>query len=389
MGMFVNTGGGQQWIPDFNVNDLQEIINTSGNSDSGYTNTPTGRYELQNVGSYFPGTGWTSLGENNWSFSKDPDTGKWSLMLKSGDKEGTVIPLTESNGKLVPDQSAVSKQSWNTNPDWSWVPGMLAMYGGAQLAQGMLGNAATGAAEAGTGAATATGTGGYPLGELGSGLYGTGEALTPFSTNTGLLNSAGLTTLEGVGAGTTLLSSPQAGVGMFEGLNGAGLLNGLGNAGFDVAGAPTTQPGYTPPTVPTTSPPGTTPPGGNTTTTTTTSAAKSSSLVKDVATWLGVDESTARLILTLAPAAISAIAGGGDEKTTRTGDPVITEAQQAVANAATKYLPEGMARDRQRADQQMGWGNLLVPAAQGLTAQPSIFNKGLTAGYVPRRGILG
>jgi hypothetical protein len=116
---------------------------------------------------------------------------------------------------------------------------------------------------------------------------------------------------------------------------------------------------------------------------------------------MGLPQWAAQAIVGLGPAALTLLADHDDQTTTQTqGTPAQIAARDAIATNVTSRLPEMMQRDRQRADQQMAWGNLAAGVPDLYTrpapiAAPSMVasafapgGQGMMGNYKPR-GIFG
>lgn len=203
----------------FSANDLTFTPDrmSIGEGSNERISTSPGRGSLANVGNYFQGQ--TDLNPNNYMFrqvtSQDGmgiDPNAMELMIKSGAKEGTVMPYTLQNGQWVPNTSAMRTQNWDTNPgDQNRA---LAMIAAAALASPYITQmVGAGAAGAGTGAGGLTMTQGAPI------TWGAGM-------NTGI-TSAGMVPGVGAAAGGAGAAG-VAGAGGSAASSGGSLLGGLG-----------------------------------------------------------------------------------------------------------------------------------------------------------------
>jgi hypothetical protein len=197
-----------QYIPAFKISDIGHIPGERnpqyGIGDYGGPefNTP-GYYGLRNVSSYFPG--WESLSPTNWQFTPYHTNPQYEtnadgyattgqplgeadglrLMLKSADKEGTLVNFLRQGDYWVPNQESLSTQEWDTNANNRarnlTLGAIAAMWGGPQLMAGGAAGGAEGAA-AGFTPEVAT-TGGMSVPGAGGGMsvpggvgFGTGVA---------------------------------------------------------------------------------------------------------------------------------------------------------------------------------------------------------------------
>lgn len=116
-----------------------------------------GRGSLSNVGNYYQGL--TDLNPSNYFFSQADPGGNYSpnqmnLMIKTGKKEGTVVPYSLQNGQWLPDYNAAKTQVWDTGNSFQNMG--LALVAGGALGSAFLGpgaSAGTAVTEASAGAA--------------------------------------------------------------------------------------------------------------------------------------------------------------------------------------------------------------------------------------------
>lgn len=230
----VNTGGtGDFFAPTFGQNDWQKYqMQTGWNGDSGYEYSDAWRYTgqdpfWQQLSTQLSPLGGGSMGNSNYMLNFNPETsGLNSLMIKSGDKQGTVFDYALNNGQYSPTNQA--NQMWDTNSSFqnSSLLKMLTLALGSAAMQG----AGVGAEGAVQGAEVGTSLGG-PSG-LPAGFDSMGQIMQGATGGTPLAQGLG-TGFGGVGATTGTLSSilPTGAA-----MGGLGALSGVGSA-LDIPGA--------------------------------------------------------------------------------------------------------------------------------------------------------
>jgi hypothetical protein len=317
------------------------------------------------------------------------DENGYTVMRKTADKEGTLIRIEKDpqTGEWV-SKGAVGKEGWDTNAarraqnlGLGSVLAAPALVAGGQalglIPQGTVGGLASGAAEAG--------------------LWGGVEGLGGLAGGATFGPASPEITAEML-AGANATSDPIAYLNAQAGWTAA---DPAYMATLTTVPSGTITPGYqAPPSwpeAPPTSPPGTqTPPPVDPA-----KAATTGGLVKSVADMLGISESAARLLVAATPALAGLLSDHDDQTATTTqGTPAQLAARDAIATSVTGRLPEMMQRDRQRADQQMAWGNLAAGVPDLYTrpapiAAPSMVasafapgGQGMMGNYKPR-GIFG
>ncbi len=121
-----------------------------------YTNTapdPNGIYtNAQSLLGDAAGNGAPYSNSSNYSIVPQGDGG-FGIEMKTGDKQGTVVPYALQNGQYVPQTTGLTNQYWNTSQGNAMeVLAPLAVVGGAAAAAGGILGAGAGAASAGSGA---------------------------------------------------------------------------------------------------------------------------------------------------------------------------------------------------------------------------------------------
>jgi hypothetical protein len=351
------------------------------------------------------------------------DENGYTVMRKTGDKEGTLIRIERdpATGEFV-SKGAVGTEAWDTNAAQRFqnmgFGSVIAAALGAAAAQGsgLVGQGVSGFsgpnAFLGAGEIASFGAGGAGGGLLGSAAAGLSQAELAALIESGTQGAAGLG-LEAAGINGAGLTAAQ-----YAALQGGGSLvanagiDGVVNAaltgtqtpvGIDPTGSNVLRYPETPPAPPNSGPPA--PPGTPPTqpgpTTPPPTTPNPGGIVK-VLTDAGLPAWLANAIVGLGPAAAALLSDHDPQSTTSqtTVSPQQQAARDAISTAVTNRLPEGMARDRQRADQQMAWANLAagVPGqytmpppviGQGMTAPQPIFGRqGMMGGFVPPNSMI-
>jgi hypothetical protein len=294
------------------------------------------------------------------------DENGYTVRRKTGDKEGTLIRIERDpqTGEWV-SRGAVGTEAWDTNA--------------AQRFQNMGFGSVVAAALAGAAAA------GSGLVSPGVNGLASGAGATEAAIGSALGGNALAGGLGGAAAGSAAGLGGADAVTAAEWFGGPGAATnpsaGLFGSGAAAAGAGTAA--------------------ATTAASTAAKAAGAGELVKSVADMLGISESAARLLVTATPALAALLSDHDDQTTTQTqGTPAQIAARDAIATNVTGRLPEMQQRDRQRADQQMAWGNLAVGVPDMYTrpapiAAPSMVasafapgGQGIMGNYKPR-GIFG
>jgi hypothetical protein len=179
-------------------------------------------------------TSWLNSYGSNIAYSPNPD-GSYNLQVKEpGGKTGTIIKVGADGSKSIVQTGA----PMNTNQDNSWAPTMLAMYGGSQLAQGLLGGAGTGVNTPLTGAEIGA-TGDQIMPSIyGAGSGWGGDTLSALDSLSGAAPGTaaaanGMTGLTGAttALGNVIPSNPTSAGTFASGASGAGGVAGAGGAG--------------------------------------------------------------------------------------------------------------------------------------------------------------
>ena len=204
----------------FNSSDLTFTPDrmTIGEGSNERISTSPGRGSLANVGNYFQGQ--TELNPNNYMFrqvtSQDGmgiDPNAMELMIKSGAKEGTVMPYTLQNGQWVPNTSAMRTQNWDTGNSFQNMG--LGLVAAGALASPYITQALGAGAGAGTGAGGLTMTQGAPI------TWGAGM-------NTGITSASMVPGVGAAAGGAGAAGAGAAGVGGSAASSGGSLLGNLG-----------------------------------------------------------------------------------------------------------------------------------------------------------------
>jgi hypothetical protein len=194
MAYSVNTGTGDFFAPTFSASDFtkERYQLPGGSADSGFEygdrwaysgSDPFWQNAFGNANNYMP-----YFGEDG---SLD------SLMVKSGDKTGTVFDYSTQNGQYVP--TGMGSQEWDTNSSFQNM-GLATVLGGA-LGGAYLSGGLGGAGTAATAPTASTGLGGASMGEMLAGAGGSGAATVGGSTSpiiTGGAAAGGLGGLSGL-----------------------------------------------------------------------------------------------------------------------------------------------------------------------------------------------
>jgi hypothetical protein len=196
MAYSVNTGTGDFYAPTFSASDFGLLPTTySSYGDAGFDplvysnpygylgNDPFWQNAFASTNNYQP-----YFGEDG---SLD------SLMVKSGDKTGTVFDYTNQNGQYVP--TGMGSQEWDTNSSFQNM-GLATVLGGA-LGGAYFSGAFGGAPAAATAPTASTSLGGASMGEMLAGAGGSGAATVGASTSpifTGGAAAGGLGGLSGL-----------------------------------------------------------------------------------------------------------------------------------------------------------------------------------------------
>jgi hypothetical protein len=177
MAYSVNTGTGDFTAPTFSASDFAwtdpYILWNNGDSGAEWSQ---GKYDY--VGS---DPWWQNAfsNANNYMPYFGEDGSLDSLMVKSGDKTGTVFDYTTQNGQYVP--AGMSSQEWDTNSSFQNM-GLAGVLGGA-LGGAYFSGAFGGAPAAATAPTASTGLGGASMGEMLAGAGGSGAATVGGSTS--------------------------------------------------------------------------------------------------------------------------------------------------------------------------------------------------------------
>jgi hypothetical protein len=334
-----------------------------------------------------------------WTYGLDP-TGQY------------YVPMVDQGilgGRGSPFDNGVGRDNWQTGITIGslMAPAIGGIYGAA--AGGALeggGAAAAAAAPTAETGATLGNLGNMTVGQvpivdggLGTGLYGVGDMGGSFTSGLGSGFSG-----TGAGVGTGAAIAP-AGIGTYGSLVPAGVTAG---------GAPATgsygSPSYTnSPTPSNSSAPGGpsnqspfTGPESNVATNTsqtpgpTTGGAQAPNPFVKSLTDMGLDPDTARLLVGLAPTALTALGGGfsgrgtsSSSTSTTTRDPAVTGAQTDIAKFVSAMLPQYVARDRMRAQQMAQLASQAAAIPGGMASAPQVIGgNGVMGSYRPR-GLFG
>jgi hypothetical protein len=177
MAYSVNTGTGDFTAPTFSASDFAwtdpYILWNNGDSGAEWSQ---GKYDY--VGS---DPWWQNAfsNANNYMPYFGEDGSLDSLMVKSGDKTGTVFDYSTQNGQYVP--TGMGSQEWDTNSSFQNM-GLLGVLGGA-LGGAYLSGGLGGAGTAATAPTASTSLGGASMSEMLAGAGGSGAATVGGSTS--------------------------------------------------------------------------------------------------------------------------------------------------------------------------------------------------------------
>jgi hypothetical protein len=175
MAYSVNTGTGDFYAPTFSASDFayEAPFQTQWGDSPEWT---LGKWGYAGSDPF-----WQNAfnSPNNYMPSFSDDGVLQSLMVKSGDKTGTVFDYTNQNGQYVP--TGMNNQTWDTNSSFQNM-GLAGVLGGA-LGGAYFSGAFGGAPAAATAPTASTGLGGASMGEMLAGAGGSGAATVGGSTS--------------------------------------------------------------------------------------------------------------------------------------------------------------------------------------------------------------
>ena len=217
-----NDWSGMTSLPTFNPNDLKYYTDAQLQAPMGGGDATFGQFNPSilpnawNISGSYPEFG--GQGMSNVLPYGDPNS-FGGLVIKGSQGTGTRIPYTLQNGQYVPnmDQSAWQQQAMNTNPDNSWIPTALAMYGGAMGLQNLVGPAGA-VADAGAYGGAANAGEALTAGGTAAGATAAGSSLPAWLTG-----AAGKI---GTGLASTAIGRAIFGGGSQGGNSGGGTMSG-------------------------------------------------------------------------------------------------------------------------------------------------------------------